>query len=78
MGSIPFIARKNTNSLQDREGKLTATQRQRGMYVPAGVQDAGIDPDWDIKERKWKGWERKQKLKQSTESQSPQKTEEQQ
>jgi hypothetical protein len=29
------------------------------MYSQPGVRDVGVDPDWDLKEGKWKGWERK-------------------
>jgi hypothetical protein len=45
--------------LESKEGPLTASQRQRGMYSQPGVRDVGVDPDWDLKEGKWNGWERK-------------------
>lgn len=35
--------------------KLTATQRQRGLYMGAGQHDVGADPDWDLEKRVWKG-----------------------
>jgi hypothetical protein len=47
--------------MQNREGPLTASQRQRGMYMQAGVQDIGRDPDWDPVENRWKGWEKRKK-----------------
>jgi len=53
-----FILQKN---LERKEGALTGSQRQRGMYMNAGSSDAGVDPDWDPVERKWKGAERREK-----------------
>lgn len=53
-----FFAQKN---LEKKEGALSGSQRQRGMYLNAGSSDAGIDPDWDPIERKWKGAERREK-----------------
>lgn len=40
--------------LLTKDGPLTGSQRQRGMYLNSGL-DVGVDPDWDHKERKWKG-----------------------
>ncbi len=40
-----------------KDGPLTGSQRQRGMYLNSGV-DLGVDPDWDMKERKWKGYKK--------------------
>lgn len=51
-------------NLERKEGQLTGSQRQRGMYMNAGSSDAGIDPDWDPVERKWKGAERRQREQQ--------------
>jgi hypothetical protein len=38
---------------------LTGSQRQRGMYMNAGSHDAGLDPDWDARQNKWTGYERR-------------------
>jgi len=51
-------------NLERKEGSLTGSQRQRGMYMNAGSSDAGVDPDWDPVERKWKGTERRQREQQ--------------
>ncbi len=49
-------------ALHTKEGPLTGSQRQRGMYLNAGTQDVGIDPDWDMKEYKWKGNTKRKKM----------------
>jgi hypothetical protein len=36
------------------------------MYMNAGSQDAGIDPDWDPVDRKWKGDEKRKKAAESS------------
>ena len=46
--SVPAILRFLVPHQQNRE-KLTGSQRQRGMYMNAGSQDAGVDPLWDAK-----------------------------
>lgn len=43
------------NSLMYKDGKLTGSQRQRGMYIGAGSEDIGRDPDWDPETNTWKG-----------------------
>jgi hypothetical protein len=47
--------------LTSKESPLTGSQRQRGMYMNAGSRDAGVDPDWDFKERRWKGYDKQKK-----------------
>mmetsp|Transcript_888 Transcript_888/g.531 ORF Transcript_888/g.531 Transcript_888/m.531 type:complete len:87 (-) Transcript_888:94-354(-) len=55
MASIPYFLRMNSNPLYSKDGPLTGTQRQRGMYVSSGT-DVGLDPNWDQKEGKYKGY----------------------
>mmetsp|Transcript_4382 Transcript_4382/g.8888 ORF Transcript_4382/g.8888 Transcript_4382/m.8888 type:complete len:86 (+) Transcript_4382:120-377(+) len=55
MFSIPYFIQSRTQPLERKDGKLTGTQRQRGLYMNAGNQDAGIDPDWDPVTRRWTG-----------------------
>jgi hypothetical protein len=45
--------------LQNKEGPLSPTQRQRGMFMQVGVQDGGRDPDWDPVLNRWKGFDNK-------------------
>jgi hypothetical protein len=28
------------------------------MFLNSGSSDAGLDPDWDAKEKRWKGFDR--------------------
>jgi len=56
MGALPYVVRKNTPSISERE-KLSGSQRVRGLFMNYGSSDAGIDPDWD--HGTWKGWERR-------------------
>lgn len=45
--SIPYTVRSmQTENTLSKEGKLTGSQRQRGMYMNGGSQDAGPDPDY--------------------------------
>ena len=46
MGSIPYLSRVSQPSLSSKE-KLTGSQRQRGMNLMGGTQDAGVDPNYD-------------------------------
>jgi len=59
MFSIPAILRYGMPHQVQRE-KLTGSQRQRGMYMNAGSQDVGVDPDWDIKNARWTGHDHKE------------------
>jgi hypothetical protein len=61
MYSVPYFITRNSTSLQNKPSALTGSQRQRGLYLNAGSQDVGIDPDWDPVTRKWKGFERRKK-----------------
>ena len=50
MGSIPYFSRKDqTESLLESNKKLSGSQRQRGMNLMAGQQDAGPDPNYDAR-----------------------------
>jgi hypothetical protein len=42
-------------SLVERQGPLTGSQVQRGPYLNSGSRDAGVDPDWDMTTRTWRG-----------------------
>jgi hypothetical protein len=45
--SIPYTVRSmQTENTLSKKGKLTGSQRQRGMYMNGGSQDAGPDPDY--------------------------------
>ena len=51
MGLVPALfkhlhTRAGNNGLQNSKKPLTGSQKQRGMYVQAGQQDIGPDPDW--------------------------------
>mmetsp|Transcript_25221 Transcript_25221/g.27529 ORF Transcript_25221/g.27529 Transcript_25221/m.27529 type:complete len:106 (+) Transcript_25221:71-388(+) len=59
MGALPYYFTRKMDTLQHKESALVASQRLRGMYVPAGQRDAGRDPDWDLEDNRWKGWERR-------------------
>ena len=48
MATVPLITRTTSENLMDKE-KLSGSQRQRGMNLMAGQQDAGADPNWDSK-----------------------------
>lgn len=57
MGSLPYFLKRTgaiTNQ-QTSQKPLTGSQRQRGLYINAGNQDVGPDPDWDLQTMTWKG-----------------------
>ena len=58
-GAIPLWYTKRMAdagiNLQQQEKPLSGTQTIRGAYINTGSKDAGVDPDWDFKERRWKG-----------------------
>ena len=58
MYSVPYVMRMTSKHNGERE-KLSGSQRQRGMYLNAGSQDAGIDPDWDPVTHRWTGFDKK-------------------
>ena len=41
MYSVPFVLRSNYTNISTKEGKLTGSQRQRGMYMNHGSHDMG-------------------------------------
>lgn len=41
MYSVPFILRNNYSNITTKEGKLSGSQRQRGMYLSHGSHDVG-------------------------------------
>jgi hypothetical protein len=58
MGAYPFYEvqkHKEHGELLEKEGPLSGSQIQRGQYINTGSQDIGKDPDWDMKNRKWRG-----------------------
>ena len=55
MYSIPYILRKNSDNKNSSNKALSGSQRQRGMYLNAGPQDVGPDPNWDFKTQSYKG-----------------------
>jgi len=61
MALVPYLATKRAVPLQNKEGSLTPTQRQRGMFQQVGVQDGGRDPDWDPVHNRWTGFDNKKK-----------------
>mmetsp|Transcript_10166 Transcript_10166/g.9107 ORF Transcript_10166/g.9107 Transcript_10166/m.9107 type:complete len:84 (-) Transcript_10166:99-350(-) len=58
MSLLPYYFRTRTESLSTKQS-LTGSQRQRGMYMNVGSQDAGIDPDWDVDNKRWKGFDKR-------------------
>jgi hypothetical protein len=50
--SICVILQEN---LVHKEGKLSGSSRQRGMFMNAGSIDVGRDPDWDPVTNTYKG-----------------------
>jgi len=56
---LPWVIKGQTKPMASRDGVLTGSQRQRGMYMNAGSHDAGLDPDWDARQNKWTGYERR-------------------
>ena len=61
MGSVPILLHRRNKRLHDGGDMLTsdkplnATQVRRGVYLNTGSQDAGPDPDWDMKSMLYKG-----------------------
>ena len=61
MGSVPILLQRRNKRMQGGGDMLTsdkplnATQVRRGVYLNTGSQDAGPDPDWDMKNMLYKG-----------------------
>ena len=53
--SLPYLIRTNQTETTIEKEKLTASQRQRGMYMNSGATDAGPDPNYDTKTGTWHG-----------------------
>ena len=55
MFSVPFYFRANTPNLYKKDGQLTGSQMQRGLFTANGT-DGGLDPDWDFKTNSYTGY----------------------
>jgi len=55
MYAIPYVLRQSMPNTQRKDGMLTGSQRQRGMFLNANSIDVGPDPDWNLKTGKWEG-----------------------
>jgi len=58
--SFPWYLRsKQTETTIGKSGKLSGSQRQRGMYMNGGSSDAGPDLDYDVATGKWTGYQKR-------------------
>ena len=58
MYSVPYFLRISNDNKNSTTKALSGSQRQRGMYLNAGSQDVGPDPDWDFKTSTYKGYKK--------------------
>lgn len=49
--SFPFLQ----PNIANRDGALSGSNRQRGMFLNYGSKDGGLDPNWDPQTHTYKG-----------------------
>ena len=59
--SFPYFirSRQGDTTTVAKQGQLTGSQRQRGMYMNGGSSDAGPDADYDPATGRWAGYQKR-------------------